>query len=110
MVVTYRDAAGRAVTHRVARVVDGGYEMKGDANGSADPGRMADRDVIGVGRLVIPYVGRPFAWARAAQPLTVAAWALLTGVAVLLALARPARRDQRRRAPVRPAVVAPVAP
>lgn len=62
-VISFADHRGVLVTHRIAEVRDDGtYVTRGDANGSADSDPVAPADVVGVGRLLVPYIGAPTAW------------------------------------------------
>lgn len=66
-VITFRDQStpGGLITHRIDGVrEDGLYRTRGDANASPDPTPVADTDVVGVGRLLVPVVGLPVQWLR----------------------------------------------
>jgi signal peptidase I len=60
-VVTIRADNGVVVTHRVSRVVDmpdgRSFELKGDANQSADGGLVPGRAIVGAANQFIPYAG-----------------------------------------------------
>jgi signal peptidase len=65
-VITYRNPAaeGSLVTHRIEAVLaDGTYRTKGDANRSADSTPIAPGDVLGQGRMLVPFIALPVAWA-----------------------------------------------
>jgi signal peptidase I len=97
-VVAFDDGSG-LVTHRVDKVlVDGTYVTQGDANATPDPERLTDADVVGVGRLVVPYVGRPFLWRHAGDTGAFRLWVLVTALAGLIA-GGPVVRSMRRRRP-----------
>jgi signal peptidase I len=57
--------------HRVTDVdpVTGDLETKGDANASVDSGVVTASDMIGVGRILVPYVGLPAAWIQTGRPV-----------------------------------------
>lgn len=83
-VVTFDDPAhpGRLLTHRlVAQNPDGTYRTKGDANHGADSTSVADDQVRGVAKVVVPAVGVPLTWARNGQWLPLALWVAGTSVA-----------------------------
>jgi signal peptidase I len=64
-VVTVQDPdhAGRTRTHRlVRRDPEGGLVLRGDANQQADSSHVAPSQVLGLGVLRVPYVGRPLFW------------------------------------------------
>lgn len=64
-IVVFDDPTGSGfVTHRVVgRTDDGELSTKGDYNAFADSTPVADEQVLGVGSLIVPLVGRPHAWA-----------------------------------------------
>jgi signal peptidase I len=81
---------GGTLIHRVTDVdpVTGDLRTKGDANASADSGVVTANDMIGVGRILVPYVGLPAAWLQTGRPLlaiafiaivVLAAWAARWG-------------------------------
>ena len=56
-------AVSGTVTHRIVGVnPDGSYRTKGDANPEADSTPFSPEQVVGVGRLVVPYAGLPLTW------------------------------------------------
>lgn len=64
-VVTFlgRGSAGHLVTHRIhRRLPDGSYVTRGDANPTPDSDSVAPTQIVGVGRLLVPFVGLPVAW------------------------------------------------
>ena len=90
---------GHLTTHRVNDVVaDGSYVTQGDANVSPDPVRLTDADVAGVGRLVVPYVGRPFLWRTSGDVGAFRLWVALT-LAAAAVVSGPLVRAARRRRP-----------
>ena len=65
MVVTVKDPdhPGRTRTHRLLRrAADGTLVTKGDANPQADSSHVSTGDVLGLGVIRVPYVGRPAFW------------------------------------------------
>lgn len=117
-IVTFADRAreGKLVTHRVVGMnEDGSYQTKGDANRGADSTPVAPDQIVGEGRLVVPFIGRPLVWAALGNWIAFAAWALLTLLATLVAIpakqkAKEARRTRRsRRRPVPATAPAPAA-
>lgn len=97
-VVLVRDASrGAHVLHRVRSVEGGWVVTQGDANPTPDASPVALDDVEGVGRIVVPLVGRP-ALAVAGDPSAALPVALgVLGVGLVVASVRGAR-DQRARA------------
>lgn len=74
------------VSHRVVEVLENGdYRTQGDANVLIDSTPVRRDQVRGIGRLVVPLIGRPIAWASAgdtnALMLTVLAMVGLVGAA-----------------------------
>ena len=70
-VITFRGADDGLVTHRVfeTRVADESYVTKGDANPGPDADLVHRDQVVGVGRLVVPFLGLPVVWAARATSL-----------------------------------------
>jgi hypothetical protein len=69
------------------------FQLKGDANREPDSTRVAAENVLGVGVLRIPFVGRPLAWIREGD------WAPLGTTLGLLGLCAFCAFPGRRRAP-----------
>lgn len=64
-VVAYSRDGATPLLHRiVAEPADGAYTTKGDANLSADSTPLAAREMLGKGRLVVPYIGFPKLWTQ----------------------------------------------
>ena len=84
-VVTYRSDEGGLVTHRVTEVVGDGYRTRGDANPSDDSSIVASSAVLGSGRLLVPWLGRPVLWLRHGEAPRTAAWLLATMGALVAA-------------------------
>lgn len=114
-VVTFREPRGGGlVTHRVVdRVGPDTYRTKGDANATPDSSLLEARDVAGVGRYLVPAVGRPKLWVRHADHATLL-FSSLVAVLVVAGSCRPsppspgrgtrsstpiARRPRSRRSP-----------
>ncbi len=98
-VITYHDRSGELVTHRVFATTETDYITKGDANPSPDTDRVDPRQVTGVGRLVIPFVGLPVVWVQAGNLVALAAATVMTVAAFAVALGG-ARRSWRERVPL----------
>jgi signal peptidase len=86
-VVTFRDASGRFVTHRVVRFVDGApaaeVVVRGDVNAAADPAPVPLSRIVGVLRFTLPGAGYAIALARAIRPLLLLAAGLwLVGLVI----------------------------
>ncbi len=64
-VITVKDPdhPGRTRTHRIVRrAADGTIVTKGDANPQADSSHISNDDVLGLGVVRVPFVGRPAYW------------------------------------------------
>lgn len=70
---------GGTLIHRVDTVdpATGDVQTKGDANAVADSRWLAQDDVMGVGRILVPYVGIPTAWLQTGKPLLTVAFVIL---------------------------------
>ena len=96
-VVSFRDDAGDLVARRIISVGrDATYTTKGDQPTAKPVTLTADR-IIGVGRLVVPEIGRPFLWRAQGDGASFRLWALITVVAAGLTTV-PLLRMLRRRA------------
>lgn len=97
------DHEGRLRLHRYASPAPGGgIVTRGDANADDDSSHVAARDVLGVGTLRVPLVGKPAVWAQQEQwaPVLVTAAVVLGAIALSLqsAVRRPGGTgDDRRR-------------
>jgi signal peptidase I len=61
-IITYMDATGAGlVTHRVVST-DAGVTTRGDDNATVDPLPVAEDQIVGAARFIVPYVGLPAAW------------------------------------------------
>jgi signal peptidase I len=79
------DFAGRVKTHRVVAVADGGgLVTKGDANLTNDSMTVPRDHVIGLGRLLVRYVGLPVIWLHEGQWLYLALFCLSLLLAALV--------------------------
>ncbi len=56
-IVSFREADGSIITHRVVAADAGIYQTKGDANDAADLERRIGANVVGTSIVSIPYVG-----------------------------------------------------
>ena len=71
------------ITHRIIdETPTGEFVTAGDANGHRDSTPVSPETIHGVGRIVIPYIGRPFVWFEGGEWATIA----LATVVVLAAL------------------------
>jgi signal peptidase len=95
--IRFRAADGGTVLHRVERVMpDGSYQTKGDANATPDPHHVLATEITGVGRLLVPVIGRPWLWRAEGQVATVVVWLAVTAGAAFLAF-RPLVQPRRER-------------
>ncbi|CAM5325754.1 hypothetical protein SSPIM334S_08209 [Streptomyces spiroverticillatus] len=93
-VLAFTGPQGATVVHRVVgRPSPGTFTTKGDANPTADSAPVAASDVIGLGRLRVPLVGHPVAWAATGQWVPLAASGVLL-VLVCAGAVAPGRRDE----------------
>ena len=66
------------VMHRIVDITDDGFFItKGDANREADSTPLDPATVIGVGRILVPSIGKPIVWAVDGELLLVAATIVL---------------------------------
>ncbi len=86
MVIVFDDPTGRgSITHRIVEVTpEGEFVTKGDASRRADSTPVPPALIRGVGRILIPSVGRPLLWANQGQWLNLAMFSLLAGLMVWL--------------------------
>jgi signal peptidase I len=81
-VITVKDPdhPDRTRTHRlVRRAADGTLVTKGDANPQADSSHISTADVLGLGVVRVPFVGRPAYWMAEHNWLALGATALFLG-------------------------------
>lgn len=100
------DHEGRLRLHRYASSASGGgIVTRGDANADDDSSHVAARDVLGVGTLRVPLVGKPVVWTQQEQWAPVLVTALTVLGAIVLSLQNAVRPtsgstdDRRARAP-----------
>ena len=88
------DHHDRTRTHRfVRRAADGTLVTKGDANPQADSSHVTDADVLGLGVLRVPFVGRPAYWMAQRNWLALGATGLLLSWAGMSAFAATRREE-----------------
>ena len=104
------DGPGRpshSMLHRVARIADDGTVVtKGDANRAPDPRPITREDIDGVGRILVPFAGRPAVWLRTGAT-AFSVWLTVTALAAWwvgwrcpkVIATTTSRPDRRRRAP-----------
>ncbi|MFN0026048.1 MAG: signal peptidase I [Acidimicrobiales bacterium] len=82
-VITFRSEDGSLVTHRIAGGENGMYRTRGDASGQSDSALVRPSQVVGVGALLVPFVGRPALWAASGRwlPLGLAALTMAAALA-----------------------------
>ncbi len=87
-VVVFSDPARPGLlTHRIESVnPDGSYLTKGDANRQPDSTPLRPEQVVGVGRLLVPYIGLPLVWYWAGAWGELAVWVAGMMLALWLAL------------------------
>lgn len=62
-VITFENSRGTLVTHRIVGLREGGrYATRGDANHVADPEPVHPDQILGVGRILVPMIGKPVQW------------------------------------------------
>lgn len=79
-VITFEDPArgGALVSHRVLSIErEGWFRTQGDANRVRDSIPVAPGNVLGRGRLLVPFIGLPVLWLTE-RPLLLAAWTIAT--------------------------------
>jgi signal peptidase I len=89
-VITVKDPdhAGRTRTHRLyRRATDGTIVTKGDANPQADSSHVTNANVLGLGVLRVPFVGRPAYWVAERNWIALGATVILLGWAGVSAFA-----------------------
>ena len=73
---------GERRIHRIVQTIGSEYTTKGDANRSADGGRVAAEDINGVGVMVVPFIGVPSLWLDQGRWLNLAALFVMIAAAV----------------------------
>jgi len=95
LTVTDPDHPGKTRTHRMLRTdADGRIVLKGDANREADSTPVAVEDVLGVGVVRVPYVGRPAYWLAERNWLALGATGLFLGWCVVTVMPGSRREDE----------------
>ena len=102
-VITFERADGELVTHRVFETdpATPSYITKGDANPSPDVDIVDGDQVVGVGTLVVPYVGLPVVWLHEGDVIALTAlgsvtFLLFLGIVVSVRTAQaPPASDER---------------
>ena len=62
-IAVFEDGLGGQVAHRIVGVnPDGTYVTRGDANDAIDSSPLKPEQVVGVGRMLVPFVGLPLVW------------------------------------------------
>lgn len=89
--ITFRDPARGLVTHRVIKSEQAPngeiqYTTKGDANPDPESGTVPQSALVGSVRYVVRDVGMPLQWAQQERWGPLAAWGLLTLLAIWLAV------------------------
>lgn len=92
-VVAFRDPSrgGALVTHRIVDVTADGYVTQGDASQAPDVTAVPRDAVVGVGRVLVPFIGLPVVWTQQGQWAVLAAWAVATLLASTVGFRRPPR-------------------
>ena len=84
LTVTDPDHPSKTRTHRLlSREANGELVLKGDANREADSSRVSVDDVLGLGVIRVPYVGRPAYWMAERNWLALGATTLFLGWCVV---------------------------
>lgn len=114
-VISFEDPAGLSpdpILHRIAEVnEDGTFTTEGDANANADSTPVPPEDVIGIGRILVPGIGKPVVWLHDGDWfafglfLAVSAILIRGAVPLPIGLGRPGTR-MRRAAEIATATVA----
>ncbi len=84
LVVVFDNPAGEgSITHRIVdRTPDGDFITMGDATRRIDSTPVPAESIRGVGRILIPFVGRPLVWVEGGQWLKFALASILFGLVV----------------------------
>ena len=93
------DVPGGLRLHRLVAVTDGGLQLKGDANPTADGSLVAPAAVHGVAALRLPDLGLPVVWASGGRWLPLSGAALALAALVGLALLHRSPGEEGRGAP-----------
>ncbi len=93
-IVSFREANGDIITHRVVTIEDGTYATKGDANEAPDLERRFGVNVVGTSIMSIPYVGYAVHVLR--QPIAFLLLLLGTGGYLIVGEVRSISQEIRR--------------
>ena len=100
-VILFVDPAdpARLISHRMVRAdPQGKIITRGDANRQADSTPLPTENVRGLGRLLVPYAGQPYLWAKTGAWVPLGAWAFLSSLAVAIVLLSPGGKRHGERA------------
>ena len=100
-VILFVDPAdpARLISHRmVGADPQGKIITRGDANRQADSTPLPTENVRGLGRLLVPYAGQPYLWAKTGAWVPLGAWAFLSSLAVAIVLLSPGGKRHGERA------------
>ncbi|MEY2475038.1 MAG: hypothetical protein QOG87_353 [Actinomycetota bacterium] len=95
VVVAFREHGDLVARRIIAVGADGTYTTKGDSPTAVPVSLTPDR-IEGVGRLVVPEIGRPFLWRATGDGASFGLWALVTLVAAGLTTVPLVRMARRR--------------
>ncbi|HEY5320318.1 MAG TPA: hypothetical protein VIJ76_05525, partial [Galbitalea sp.] len=100
-VITFEAPVGAAksglMLHRLVGVnKDGSLVTAGDANAAPDSTPLARANIIGRACVLIPWIGLPALWANTGAIWPLAAWLLITALAILIEVLT-SRSEHRRR-------------
>jgi signal peptidase I len=102
-VITFRQAEGRLVTHRIVGVnADGTYQTRGDANAVVDSGAVPGDRIVGRAMILVPMIGLPRVWLTDGRLSGVAVWLATVGLAAWTARYAVLRRFDPWNADLRP--------
>lgn len=104
-VIGFEDPAGLSqdpILHRIIEVnEDGTFTTKGDANESPDSTPVPPENVIGIGRILVPAVGKPVVWLHNGDHFAFGLFAVVSAVLIRgavplpVGLGHPGRRARR---------------
>lgn len=97
-VITFQDPAreDNVLTHRVVTVTDDGHLVtKGDANITEDSMPVPPESVVGMGRLLVQFIGMPVVWLHTGNWLALALFFALL-IAAVVATVADHEPDERR--------------
>ncbi|WP_051704135.1 signal peptidase I [Glycomyces sp. NRRL B-16210] len=104
-VISFEDPAGfskEPILHRIVEVNDDGtFTTKGDANADADSTPVPPENVIGIGRILTPGIGKPVVWLHDGDLFAFGLFAAVSAVLIRgavplpIGLGRPGTRMRR---------------